>query len=142
MFQVDPNLKLQIALVAREITVASFVATIGSRIVHDPMCQNVILDENSKERRQIKSFLSKIQNNSINLTDPDNQKASKYSVDEEADGVSKESQCLLELFLRLLQMLENRLDALDKDLDSTKWGFMSWLVQSWNPLLAGTAYGT
>ncbi len=120
----DAGLALELALVSRDVYVSSYLAVIAARIVSNPNFRKVAL-ENDGTRSLIESYRDMFQNQNSRHTETIPSDPSTLLSDlEGADGdEAKEANLLLELFLRICKMVQQRVGAHHRALDKIKWGY-------------------
>jgi len=127
--KVDGRLTLELALISRDVYVASYLGILASRIVSNPNFRKVALEDRNV-RSSIQSFQQTFQTRSSmygsvsSAASGRNKRQSLTSDLEEADRDEiKEAKLLVELFLRISQMIQQRLESHHRSLDEIKWGY-------------------
>ena len=116
----DAGLTLELALVSRDVYVASYLGLIAARIVSNPTFHKVAL-ENEATRSLIESYHDSFQNKKRSAP---SRPSTLLSDLEGGDGdEAKEAKLLLELFLRICNMVQQRVGAHHRALDKIKWGY-------------------
>jgi len=119
----DPRLHLELALIALDIYVVSFVAIIASRIISNQKFRRLAMEEDIV-RQKLESFFETFEQKKSIYTDVGNEtKVLGVDIEGGDDEETKEAKLLIELFLRILRMLQQRVKSHHLALDSIKWGY-------------------
>lgn len=124
--KVDGRLALELALTSRDLYVASFVGILAARIVSNPNFRRVALQD-QHVRSSIQGYKHTFQNrlSQYGESSPAKNKRQSLVADlEKGDGDEiKEAKLLVELFLRISKMIQQRVQAHHRALDDIKWGY-------------------
>lgn len=119
-------LSLELALIARDVYTVSFVGILASRILLKESVRRLALEDDAI-RAKLESYAKMFENRKSRYILPeDNDQLSPVlgvDLEEGDDDETKEAKLLVELFLRLLRMIQQRVKAHHNALDGIKWGY-------------------
>lgn len=120
----DGGLTLELALISRDVYVSSYLGVLAARIVSNPNFRRVALEDETV-RSSIVSYKQIFQNRQSHESSPaKNTPQSLVSDLEGGDGDEMtEAKLLVELFLRLSKMIQQRVQSHHRALDQIKWGY-------------------
>jgi hypothetical protein len=120
----DGGLTMELALISRDVYVASYLGILAARIVSNPQFRRVALEDDTV-RSSIESYKRTFQNRLSQYGESSPGKHQSLVSDlEGGDGDElKEAKLLVELFLRLSKMIQQRVQSHHRALEQIKWGY-------------------
>ena len=126
----DGGLTTELALISRDVYVASYLGVLAARIVSDPGFRRVAL-EDPAVRSSIESYQRTFQNRLSQYADESSsspKKKNRPSLVSDLEGGGdgdelKDAKLLVELFLRLCEMIQRRVRSHHRALEQIKWGY-------------------